>query len=459
MAHKNNKLKSASRRRLSHFAGEIKAIRPAIQRFTGDLRGSVGVYFSLSLLPILFMIGAAVDYGRALSAKAAMQTAADAAVIAVVQASGSTQSQRQSVAQNNVAANLVLLANPTSVTVTEADPSGSKNFYEVAVSGSIPTAIMSVAGIKSMNIAVRSGTTTVVPPGPGNGCVLSLDDSAVDALWDNGNASVSLTNCDIYDNSSNGAALAVGGSATLAAHKVSVTGGVSGASKITAPGGIVTGAARTSDPYAWLNIPAYVGCDYTNYSTNKNDTVSPGVYCGGFSVNSQAVVKMNPGLYIFDGGAFSINGQATLTSVTVGGVSGVTLVFTSSKGSSGAGWPTVTINGGATVSLTAPTTADIAAGNKGINGVLMYGDRNMPVGTSFKLNGGSSQNLSGAVYLPEAAVKYAGTTGQGTANCLQLIGDTITFIGTSTVAISGCGNFNLSTFGQPLTGSTIALVE
>lgn len=312
--------------------GQIfKNIGVALSRIKIENRGSVGINFALVLLPILTMIGAGVDYNRALSAKATLQTAVDAATIIVVQASSSTQAQRQTLAQNTVAANLGQLAKSFNVTVTESDPSTAKSYYEVVAYGSLPTTIMSVAGFDSMAILAKSGAN-YANNGPGNGCVLSLDTSAVDDIWDNGNATVALTNCDIYDDSSNGAALAVGGSSSLSARKISVVGGVSGTSKITATAGIVTGAARTPDPYAWLNIPSYIGCDQTNYSTTKNATLSPGVYCGGISITSKAVVTMNPGLYIINGGSFTINGQASLSSATVSGVSGVTLVFTSSTG-------------------------------------------------------------------------------------------------------------------------------
>jgi Flp pilus assembly protein TadG len=435
------------------FAGDKVRLGPA------DDRGSVAVYFSLALFPILMMTGAVIDYGRALSAKAHLQSAVDAATVAVVQSSvvspNFTQGQRLALAQKAFSGALGPLANTLNVTVGETDPTSAKNYYEVTASTSVPTAIMGIAKINSMPIRVKSGGQEMNQKTPGGGCVLSLDNSAVDAFYDNGNASVTLTSCDIYDNSSNGAALAVGGSATLTARKVSVTGGVTGASKITTTGGIFTGAARTPDPYANVPIPAYLGCDHNNYSTTKNDALTPGVFCGGIQINSKAVVTMAPGLYVIDGGSFTINGQASLSSITVGGVSGVTIVFTSSKGNN---WPTVTFNGGGTINLTAPTTTDIANGNKGLNGILFYGDRNMPVGTSFKINGGSTQILTGAIYLPEAAVTYSGNTG-ATNPCLQLIGDTITFTGNSNIAITGCGNYKLVDFGVTDGSQYVSLVE
>jgi Flp pilus assembly protein TadG len=426
----------------------------AARRLPNEKRGSVAIYFSLSLFPILMMTGAAIDYGRALSAKAHLQSAVDAATVAVTQSSvqspNFTQTQRLALAQTTFNAALGPLASTLNVTVGESDPTSAKAYYEVTASTSVPTAIMNIAKIDSMPITVKSGGKIKnAPSGPGTGCVLSLDNSAVDAFWDNGNATVNLSGCDIYDNSSNGAALAVGGNATLVAKSINVTGGVSGASKITTTmtksdgsKAIYTGAARTPDPYANVTIPAYLGCDQTNYSTTKDAALTPGVYCGGIQINSKAVVTMAPGLYVINGGSFTINGQASLSSITVGGVSGVTIVFTSSTNSN---WPTVTFNGGGTINLTAPTTADIANGNKGLNGILFYGDRNMPVGLNYKINGGSTQTLTGAIYLPEAAIFYAGNT--SATNCIQLIGDTVTFTGNSNIAISGCGIYNIANFG------------
>jgi Flp pilus assembly protein TadG len=438
------------------------------RRLRSEKRGSVAIYFSLALFPILMMTGAAIDYGRALSAKARLQSAVDAASVAVAQSSvqspGFTQAQRLALAQATFNAALGPMATGLNLTtVGESDPTSAKAYYEVTARTSLPTAVMNIAQINSMPISVKSGGAIKnAPVGPGSGCVLSLDNSAVDALWDNGNATVNLSNCDIYDNSSNSAALAVGGSANLVARTINVTGGVSGASKITTtatkPDGskaIYMGAARTPDPYANIAIPAYLGCDHTNYSTGTNAALTPGVYCGGIQINSSAVVTMAPGLYIIDRGSFTVNGQANLSSITVGGMSGVTIVFTSSTNSN---WPTVTFNGGATINLIAPTAADIAKGNNGLNGILFYGDRNMPVGLNYKINGGSNQALTGAIYLPEAAIFYAGNTSAN--NCLQLIGDTVTFTGNSNIAISGCDMYNLAGFGASSnTTQYVSLVE
>ena len=63
-------------------------------------------------------------------------------------------------------------------------------------------------------------------------------------------------------------------------------------------------------------------------------------------------------------GDLTVNGGAKMTGT------GVTIIFTSSTG---ANYPTASINGGAVISLTPPTTGPLT-------GVVMFGDRDMPVG-------------------------------------------------------------------------------
>src|SRR5262249_8079765 len=152
--------------------------------------------------------------------------------------------------------------------------------------------------------------------------------------------------------------------------------------------GIYTGAGATGDPYSSVPDPSFSGCYQHNFSSHSTVTIDQGVYCGGIQLNAGANVKMNPGTYYLDGGNLQVNVSATLSG------NGVTLVFTSS---SGANYATATINGGATINLTAPTTGAYA-------GIVMFGDRNMPLDTTFKFNGGATQSLNGAIYMPKGAV-------------------------------------------------------
>lgn len=55
-----------------------------LSRFLSDRRGGFSPIFSLNLLPIIGAAGIAVDYGRAVYTRDALQAAADATALAVI---------------------------------------------------------------------------------------------------------------------------------------------------------------------------------------------------------------------------------------------------------------------------------------------------------------------------------------------------------------------------------------
>jgi Flp pilus assembly protein TadG len=56
-------------------------LRSRLRAFAGEQRGNVMITFALSLVPIVGLVGAAVDYSRGNSAKVAMQSAVDATAL------------------------------------------------------------------------------------------------------------------------------------------------------------------------------------------------------------------------------------------------------------------------------------------------------------------------------------------------------------------------------------------
>jgi hypothetical protein len=145
-------------------------------------------------------------------------------------------------------------------------------------------------------------------------------------------------------------------------------------------------------------------------------------------LNAGAEVTLTAGIYYLDGGDLTVNGGATLTG------DGVTLVFTSKNRN---GYATASINGNATVNLKPPKSGGTA-------GIVIFGDRQMPTGTSFTFNGGATQYLGGAIYLPKGAVSFSGGASTSTS-CTQLIGNTITFTGNSGFALN-CNNYGTKPF-------------
>jgi hypothetical protein len=159
---------------------------------------------------------------------------------------------------------------------------------------------------------------------------------------------------------------------------------------------------------------------------------------------SQADVGFSPGTYVVNQGEFKINGGATITCAGCNASAGVTIVLTGS----GTSYATVSINGGAKVTLKAPATGSYA-------GMLFFQDDDAPGGGSNVINGGATMNLSGALYFPSQSVDFSGNAASSTASCTQIVARTVSFSGTSNVG-SDCDNSGIETINA---GGTVNLME
>jgi Flp pilus assembly protein TadG len=395
-------------------------------RFARDCKAGVAPLLALGAIPIFLSVGAAVDYGRASAARAAMQSALDATALML-----SKESQNLSGDEFNAKGTSYFNSNfvrpeVQNVALNIGSSAGSSGTgLTLSATGSINTAFMSLMGLSAIALSVTSGAYA---SSDGLGCVLSLDPHASGATNGQGSTTVNLNGCSLYDNSDDPAALVAGGSARISALSVGVVGGISGAQNIAATQGIKTGGGPVKDPYANDAYPSVSSCTQQNYVGKTVETINAGVYCGGMKFNAGANVTLNPGIYYLDGGSFTVNGGATVSG------DGVTLVFTKK---SGGNWATATINGNATVTLTPPKSGPTA-------GIVVFGDRNIPTGTVFKFNGGASQYLAGAIYVPTGAISFAGGIGASNS-CTQVIGDTVSFVGNSSLAIN-CSSYNTKPF-------------
>jgi Flp pilus assembly protein TadG len=381
--------------------------------------GGVGPLVALSAIPLFGAVGAAVDYSRANAAKAAMQAAVDSTALALSK-DGSTPAATGTTASGEGYFKAAF-TRPEVYDVQVAsriEPIPGGYSAKVSASGSVKTTFATVIGIPSVQVSASAVANAV---GDGKGCILALNRHDSGAITAQGNTKVALNGCSLYDNSSDSKALLVNGtSARISALFVGVVGDLSAPSTaITATYGIRTGIGPVPDPYAHVSVPEFGGCREFHFRVKTAMTINPGVYCGGVTFNAGADVTLNPGIYYINQGTLTINGGAKVVG------KGVTFVFTSSTNSN---WATATIKADAVVDLSPPDSGPTA-------GIVMLGDRRMPVGTSFVLNGGASQYLGGAVYLPAAAITFNGGM-DSRGGCTQIIGDTITFSGNSNLDLN-----------------------
>ena len=142
------------------------------QRLIKDVRGNVAVIFGVAIIPIVLGVGVAVDYGRALMVRERMQSALDAATLAVGSWPGLSNAQMQAKAQEYFNANYP--ASNSFGTVSPLQLSISGNSIVVSVSGSVPTTFMKLANIDHVDV----GASTTVLVGMGTAEVaLALDNS------------------------------------------------------------------------------------------------------------------------------------------------------------------------------------------------------------------------------------------------------------------------------------------
>ncbi len=248
-------------------------------------------------------------------------------------------------------------------------------------------------------------------------CVLALDSSAAGGISISNGVNIYLNTCGLGVNATGNASLSVVGGAVLNASSVTVSGSIS-----TTNGGVINSASAvrtlqppTADPYSAVAVPAAVGCKYNGlalgWSAGTQTLSADGVYCNGLSMGGGAVVAMNPGVYIINGGSFSIQGGARLTGT------GVTIVLTGSGGN----YATSSIANGATVTLSAPTTGATA-------GLVFLQNPAAPTTGSSSFQGGSAVTLTGALYFPTQTVVYANGT-SSSSPCTQLVAWRIQFAG------------------------------
>jgi Flp pilus assembly protein TadG len=129
-----------------------------VKRMLADRRGSVGIIFGLSFLPMLGMVGAAVDYTRAVQTRARLQTAIDSAVLAAARDGAQlTDAQLSARAKAFVDANLAGNSAPYTLDNLAVTRAG-KTIY-LSGKATIATSILPVVGINSISVTGNAQST------------------------------------------------------------------------------------------------------------------------------------------------------------------------------------------------------------------------------------------------------------------------------------------------------------
>ncbi len=409
-----------------------------------DRAGATLVVLALSLSGIVGFAGLGTEAASWYLTKRSMQGAADAAAstAAAALAAGAKNSSTLTSEATSIAAGYKFVHGTEGTTIAVNYPPTSGNYQsspaiEVLISqpqAALISALFLPSGPTISVRAVALANTSLT----GQACVVALDPLSETTTTASGSTALSFPGCSLYLNSPSPSALSLSGGATIHANIAYIVGGVSGGG-LSAANGIFTGVDPLIDPYLNAAVPSYSGCNSTNYkltggATETKNIGAGGVYvfCNGLELVGNSTLTLGPGTFIIDRGELSIAGGSRLT-----GTSGTTIVLTRSNASHDCA--TSKINGGAVVTLTAPSAGPLS-------GIAVYQDRACTDHTEVNsLTGGATQNIVGAIYFPQQIVNYSGGSPTGGAQCTQLIAWKINFSGSSTFQNNCTGTGTRST--------------
>ena len=415
-------------------ASRFSALFSSWRAFGRDQSGNILMLFAFSAPIALGFAALGSEGGELYWKKVAIQGAADQAAVSAVNSFNSSATA-YIIEGKAVAASMGFVDGQNGVTVTVNKPpasgplAGKTASVEVIITLTQPPMLSRLFHPGNFIIDGRAVATFGGPA-----CVLALDPTVKNALSSGGSTIVNMPKCNLVSDFNASDSLSVGGSASVMVNAAIAVGGINATAGLVDNANI-SGAATVPNPYAALSVPSK-----SSWGSKQSDsgaagatvTLNPGWYNNGLHITSNQVVTLNPGVYYIDGsgGNLAIDSGAVVTGT------GVTLVLTSSTGKSNS-FPTVSINGSSSVHITAPTS-NSALGTDS-SGVAIFED---PAASgNLTINGNSNTYFGGAIVAPSMAISFSGTGVSGTnQNCTQIIGDTITFTGNSSVS-SDCGSY------------------
>ena len=408
-------------------------IKQAFQKLWNDERGNMLVLAGAALPLLVGSAGLATDTIQWTLWKRQLQRAADSAALAGVyqRIQGGGQTEVSAAVTRDLAVNnhtgIALKANYPVVSLPADD--GVKRLQvnvTLALQQSLTFSSMFMSAAPTITANARGASV----PGTDEYCVVSLENTAKTGITGSGNGSVEM-DCGMITNSPAMNSAIAKGSAIMKASVIASVGGIQ-ASGNWQVGKYDPYVAEMKDPYASVTpVASEMNCMVPTYSNNgkrsagppvlsdATATVTPGCY-GGLSVASGKTLTLPAGTYYIDEGDVNIQGKLTGT--------GVTIVLTNQETSSTATIGKFSMNAGAELNLTAPTSGKY-------KDIAVYQDRRAVDTNSSNnfINGNSTSHVVGSLYFPKQELTYNGD-GTTTAICTRFVTRRIVFSGNNTTS-------------------------
>ncbi len=318
----------------------------------------MAVIFALSATVLIGLVGGGIDYARLSARRSLIQNALDVGVLAggnTLKLASATPASVSGVTEQAIRE--AVISPPDRPLTVQVTVPTDKSSVLASASEDFKLAFGPFIGVRSAHIELQSKANVV---GKMRLCMLTLDPTAPGAFNLQKNAQVTATGCSLYSNSTNASSM-VGGDASIAkAETICSAGGYTGPRANFAPPPQTSCPAikdplkgrtpPTIGPCAQLPIPfASTNPAHTSGQNiiNKSVIFSPGTYCGGLRITSNAIATLMPGIYIIKDGPLIVDGTATLSGT------GVAFYFIGDAAG-------LAFDKNTTISLEAPTTGQMA---------------------------------------------------------------------------------------------------
>ncbi|MEO7410662.1 MAG: Tad domain-containing protein [Sphingomicrobium sp.] len=403
-----------------------------------DKRGNAMIIAAAALPLLIGSAGLATDTIQWALWKRQLQRAADSAAIAGVYdrvaakaTTGTAAAVDKDLGLNNSLDSTKFPLQTKTVTFP-ADVGTQKNQVKVDLAVRRPLSFSSM--FMASAPLIKTSATAAAVSSEGEFCVLSLQNNSKTGIQAAGNAAITM-DCGMMTNSTSTNSAAGQGSSSVTATTLAAAGGIQQSSNWHLTEGYQPYSPALEDPYKDL-VPDsndFSSCassppSLTINNSNSGLQVDGGACYSSLSIGTNRVLTLKNGVYVISGGSVNIQGTLNLTNA-------VLLLTNKASGTQPIG--SLDMNASGQMNATAMTTGKW-------KGMAIYQDRratdsaptgNITASSPNKINGNSTNKITGVVYFPNQQVTYNGD-GTGSATCTQFVAKRIYWSGNS-----GTNNF------------------
>jgi len=387
------------------------------KNYAADLSGNFAILTAVMAMPIVIGSAVAIELNGLEQAKTELRDAAESAAVASTKSDNRSDDIRRETALTTLNHNFDRTTYRSSAVSANIALTPRRSTVEAQTT--IPARLTGIIGKKNLQVSVRVAAESVFEPA----CVLIKSPRASNSLRFQGHPLLNTVDCYVHNNSNSAQSSVAQGNPRLDSADVCLNGGFKG--KKWTPGPEL-GCGVKNDPYDSILTPSLPPCGPRFKKGKPGEVIrlSPGNFCGGMNIPSNAILELEPGIYVISDGALKLGANATING------DGVMFYMTGDRSN-------FELHSGGTWNVTPPKTGEY-------RGMVIFQDRNSRPSRPNEIKGGGSLDIDGIIYTPNAELKLQGSpvlNVRGAGN--MIVTDTLTLQGSPELNVIVGNNPNL----------------